>query len=100
MESLMEYVKLLLILPFIVFGYQLYRYTVTLKREDRQRACRSLGIIIFPAGVVCLVFRNFYTVIAGLVLIMFGLRLIAYGLERKDRKIFIDRYGEDITEKK
>jgi hypothetical protein len=99
MESLMEFVKIVLVLPFIVFGYQLYRYIVILNREDKQRACRSLGIIIFPAGVVCLVFRNFYAVIAGLVLIMTGLRLIAFGLERKDRKIFIDRYEEDITEK-
>ena len=98
METLMEYVKLLLILPFLVFGYQLYRYTVSLKREDRQHACRSLGIIIFPAGVICLVFRNFYAVIAGLVMIMLGLRLIAYGLERKDKSIFMDRYDDDTKE--
>jgi len=96
----MEYLKLLIFLPVIVFGYQLFCYTVTLKKEEKQRACRSLGIIIFPAGVVCLVFRNFYTVIAGLVMIMFALRLIAYGLERKDKNIFIDRYKEDITENK
>jgi len=95
-----EYLKLLLILPVIVIGYQLYRYTITLKREEKQRACRSLGIIIFPAGVICLVFRNFYAVMAGLVIIMFGLRLIAYGLERKEKNIFIDRYEEDTTEKK
>lgn len=95
-----EYLKLLLILPVIVIGYQLYRYTITLKREEKQRACRSLGIIIFPAGVICLVFRNLYAVMAGLVIIMFGLRLIAYGLERKDKNIFIDRYEEDTTEKK
>ena len=97
---MMEYIKLLILLPVIVFGYQLFRYTVTLKREEKQRACRSLGIVIFPAGVVCLVFHNFYTVIAGLVMIMFGLRLVAYGLERKDKKIFIDRFEEDKTEKK
>ena len=95
-----EYLKLMLILPVIVIGYQLYRYTITLKREEKQRACRSLGIIIFPAGVICLVFRNFYAVMAGLVIIMFGLRLIAYGLERKEKNIFIDRYEEDTTEKK
>jgi uncharacterized membrane protein HdeD (DUF308 family) len=90
-----EYLKILMILPVLLFGYQLFRYTVTLKREEKQRACRSLGIIIFPAGVVCLVFHNFYAVIAGLVMIMSGLRLIAYGLERKDKNIFIDRYDED-----
>lgn len=95
-----EYLKLLILLPVIVFGFQLYRYTITLKREEKQRACRSLGIIIFPAGVICLVFRNFYAVITGLVMIMFGLRLIAYGLERKDKKIFIDRFDEDNRENK
>ena len=91
----MEYVKLLLLLPMIIFGYQLYCYTISLKRAEKQRACRSLGIIIFPAGVICLVYRNFFAVIVGLVMIMFGLRLIAYGLERKDKTIFIDRYDED-----
>ena len=95
---MLEYAKLLILLPVIVFGYQLFRYTVSLKREDRQRACRSIGIIVFPVGVVCLVFRNFYAVVAGLVIIMFGLRLLAYGLERKDKKIFIDRCEDDNTE--
>ena len=96
---MMEYVKLLLLLPMIIFGYQLYRYTISLKRAEKQRACRSLGIIIFPMGVICLVYRNFYAVIVGLVLIMLGLRLIAYGLERKDKNIFIDRYDEDSKQK-
>jgi hypothetical protein len=96
---MMEYVKILLILPMIVFGYQLYRYTISLKRAEKQRACRSLGIIIFPIGVICLVYRNFYAVIVGLVLIMFGLRLIAYGLERKDKTIFMDKYADDSIEK-
>ena len=89
------YLKLLGIVPVLVFGYQLYRYTVTLEKEERQRACRSLGIIIFAAGVTCLAFRNYIAVFAGLFMLMFGLRLIAYGLDRKNKKIFIDRYDED-----
>jgi uncharacterized membrane protein HdeD (DUF308 family) len=96
---MMEYVKFLILLPMIIFGYQLYCYTISLKRVEKQRACRSLGIIMFPAGVICLVYHNFLAVIVGLVMIMFGLRLIAYGLERKDKNIFIDRYDEDSKQK-
>ncbi len=91
----MQYVKLLLFLPVIVFGYQLYRYTITLQREEKQRACRSLGIIIFSAGVVCLAWRNFYSVISGFVAIMIGLRLISYGMERKNTSVYMDRYDDD-----
>ena len=96
----MEYVKFLILLPIMVIGYQLYCYTISLKREEKQRSCRSIGIILFSVGVICLVFRNFFTVMVGLIMIMFGLRLIAYGLERKDKNIFIDRYHEEPTEKK
>jgi hypothetical protein len=84
----------LMVLPLLVFAYQIYRYIVTLERENKQRACRSLGILLFPAGVILLVFRNKYSVIIGLILLMAGLRLIAYGLERKDKNIFIDRYKQ------
>ena len=95
----MDYLKFLILLPVIVFGFQLYRYTITLKREEKQRACRSLGIIIFPLGVVCLVFRNFYAVLAGFAMIMLGLRLIAFGLERRDKTIFIDKFDDDSSER-
>ena len=84
----------LMVLPLLVFAYQIYRYIVTLEKENKQRACRSLGILLFPVGVIFLVYRNMYTVIIGLILIMAGLRLIAYGLERKDKNIFIDRYRQ------
>ncbi len=96
---MIEYAKLLIILPLIVVCFQLYRYTITLQREEKQRACRSVGIIIFTSGVLCLVFRNFYSVIAGLAMIMAALRLIAYGLERQDKTIFIDSYHDDVTKK-
>lgn len=94
---MLDYLKILLVIPVLVFVYQLYCYMASLKREEKQHVCSNLGIVVFSAGVICLVFRNFYSVMVGLVMIMFGLRLIAYGLERKNKKIFIDRYEEDDT---
>jgi hypothetical protein len=90
----MQYVKLLVLLPVIVFGYQLYRYTITLQREEKQRACKSLGIIIFSVGVACLALRNVPSFILGIVTIMIGFRLIAFGLDRKNKTIFMDRYDD------
>ncbi len=89
-----EYAKILMLLPLLVFGYQMYCYITTLEKENRQRACRSIGIVLFTIGVICFAFRDKYYVFIGLVVIMVGLRLMAYGLERKDKTIFIDRYKE------
>ena len=91
----MAYVKFLILLPVIVFVYQLYRYTITLAKEEKQRACRTIGVILFPVGSLCLLHRSFISVIMGFVLLMAALRLIAFGLERRDKSIYIDRYDGD-----
>ena len=89
MES---FVKYLVMLPFWVFGAQLYCFAANLEGVQRQEGCQKLGILYITVGIVSLVFREVLFVVSGLILIMFGLRLVSYGLDRIDKKNFIDRY--------
>jgi hypothetical protein len=89
----MFYVKVLLLLPFFAIIFQMYNYAITRKKEEKQKICRGLGILLFSFGVVSLVFRDQFFVFAGLLLMMIGFRLIAQGLDRLDKKIYIDRYN-------
>jgi len=92
MESFLKY---LLLLFLWVFGVQLYCFAVNQKGVQRQDGCQKLGILYITVGIVSLVFRNMQLVMSGFILIMLGLRLVSYGLDRIDKKRFIDRYSED-----
>ena len=92
MES---FVKYLLLVFLWVFGSQLYCFAASLKGVERQEGCRSLGIIYITVGIVSLVFREMSFVVSGFLLIMLGMRLVSYGLDRIDKKKYIDRYQED-----
>jgi protein-S-isoprenylcysteine O-methyltransferase Ste14 len=89
----MLYVKLLLLLPFFAVIFQIYSYAVTRQREERQSVCRGLGIMLLTVGITSLVTRDYLFVLAGFILMMIGFRLIARGLDRLDKKIYIDRYN-------
>jgi len=89
----MLYVKLLLLLPFFAVIFQIYSYAVTRQREERQSVCRGLGIMLLTVGITSLVTRDYLFVFAGFILMMIGFRLIARGLDRLDKKIYIDRYN-------
>lgn len=95
----MIYLQIFISMPLFVFVYQLYRYVVSRQGMHRQTACRMLGIFYFSAGAVILALRNPLSAMAGLLLLMLGMLLIAKGLDRIDKKIFIDHY-EDDDEKK
>ena len=88
----MPAMKYLILLPFLAVIYQMYNYAVTRQREERQRVCRGLGIALFSVGVVVLMTRDAFLVFTGMFLMMLGFRLIAQGLDRLDKKIYIDRY--------
>jgi hypothetical protein len=88
----MLYVKFLIAPMFIVFWFQLYSYAIGRQGVERQTTCRILGIFSFTLGVVSLVTRDYLLVSTGIILMMFGFRLMAYGLDRIDRKVFIDCY--------
>ena len=84
--------KLFLVPIFLVIWFQMYSYALGRRGTERQTTCRSLGICSFSLGVVSLLTRDPLLVATGLVLMMFGFRLIAHGLDRLDKKVFIDNY--------
>jgi len=90
-----NYVEILFLLPILVICWQFYSFAVSRKREEKQKRCQVLGIVYMVFGVLALVFHNIVAVFTGLILIMMGLRLIAHGLDRMDKKVFIDIYKED-----
>lgn len=88
--------KLFVVVPFVVVSLQFYSWIVSLKGLERQRHCRALGITYATVGTVAFVFRSLPFAVIGLVLFMLGLRLMAHGLERVDKTIFIDQLDEDL----
>ena len=90
----MLYVKYLILLPCFALIYQMYSYAVSRQGEEKQRVCRGYGILLFSLGIVSLVSRDFFFVSSGFILMMIGFRLIAHGLDRLDKKVFIDSYYE------
>jgi hypothetical protein len=88
-------VELLVLIPLFIMCYQFYAFSITSKGVEIQKRCQSLGIVYTTLGICSLAFRTPLTVFGGLILIMLGFRLIARGLDRLDKKIFIDRFDED-----
>jgi len=86
------YLEFLAMLPVLVVCYQLYAFAARSQGEDRQRRCQKLGIVYMAIGTTCLVSRESAFVCFGLLLIMTGFRAMAKGLDRLDKKVFIDRY--------
>jgi uncharacterized membrane protein HdeD (DUF308 family) len=74
----------------------MYSYSVSRKGAEKQSSCQLLGIVYMTAGIVALAFHSPLMAFTGLILIMFGFRLLAQGLDRIDKKIFIDRYDDDL----
>lgn len=92
MLTFFSYLALLVVL---IACWQFYACAVSRPGVSRQQRCQPLGIVFCTLGIVALVFRTLPFVIGGLVLLMVGLRLIAHGLDRIDKKTYIDRYEED-----
>jgi hypothetical protein len=90
-----SYVKYILLLPLGVICMQFYCHAVAQKGVEKQYECRTLGILYASVGIVSLVTRDVCYVMSGLVLIMLGLRLMAHGLDRIDKRVFIDRYEKE-----
>jgi len=90
-----SYLEILIILPLLVLCYQLYSYSIHGEGLERQARCQGLGIAFMTLGIVALVFKSAPFAFFGLVLMMFGFRLLAKGLDRLDKKIFIDRCEDD-----
>lgn len=95
MTTFIEYLAMMV---FVIMFYQFYAFAVSRKGEEKQHNCQRLGIFYISIGTTLLVFRHATSVFTGLILIMMGLRLIAHGLDRVDKKIYIDHYADDDTE--
>src|SRR6516165_8666119 len=95
MRSIMLYFEIFLAIPIVIISTQLYWYSVTRTGTNRQGTCRGLGIAYTTCGVVSLVFHSVFFAFLGFYLMMLGLLLISKGLDRLDKKIYIDRYFED-----
>ncbi len=91
----MHFLQIFLAIPLVIITTQLYWYSVSRTGTNRQSTCRGLGIAYATAGIVSLVFHSVFFVFLGFYLMMLGLLLISRGLDRLDKKIFIDRYVED-----
>jgi len=90
-----HYIENIFLMSTLIVFYQFYTFAVSRKALEKQNSCQKLGIVYFTLGILCLVIRDTSFVVAGLILMMLGLRLIAHGLDRIDKKIFIDRHDED-----
>ena len=87
-----SYLMYVLLLPLWVLCIQFTFHAVSLKGAAKQSECQILGVVFTTIGVVSLVSRDLLFTASGLVLMMLGLRMIAIGLDRIDKKIFIDRH--------
>ena len=85
------YLMYVLLLPFWVLCVQFSFHALSLKGLEKQNECQRLGIFFTTVGIVSLVSRDMVFAVSGLILIMLGLRMISIGLDRLDKKTFIDR---------
>ncbi len=92
---MLPYFQLLILIPLLVICYQIYAFSSSRKGEDRQNRCQKLGIVYTVIGILSLIERTAIFAFFGLVMIMFGFRLMAKGLDRMDKKIFIDLYNDE-----
>jgi integral membrane sensor domain MASE1 len=94
------YFGLLATVPVLMICYQMYAFSVNKQGAEKQKSCQMLGIVYMTSGITALIARQPVFVFMGLVLMMVGFRLMATGLDRIDKKIYIDHYDEDdLTEK-
>ncbi len=90
-----SYVEIMVILPLLIGCYQLYTFSVNSEGRKLQERSRKLGIVFMSAGIASLAYKSVPFAFFGIVLMMFGFRLIAKGLERLEKKVFIDRFEDN-----
>ncbi|MDD2850283.1 MAG: hypothetical protein PHY09_00080 [Desulfuromonadaceae bacterium] len=90
-----SYIEMVIVLPLLVLCYQLYSFSVNSSGTRQQERSQKLGILFMTAGVMALVPRSAILSYFGLILMMFGFRLLAKSLDRLDKRRFIDRYEDD-----
>lgn len=89
------YVECFVMIPFVIVSLQFYSWIVSLEGVEKQRHCKALGITYTTLGTVGFMFRSLPLAIVGMILFMLGMRLIAHGLDRLNKSVFIDRFDRD-----
>ena len=92
---MLQFIISITTLTVLILCYQGYRYAITQTGVDRQNACQHHGLFFTSLGASAFLVPSVPVGFAGLVLIMLGLRLIAQGLDRIDKTIYIERFVED-----
>jgi hypothetical protein len=87
-------IEIAIIIPLLVICIQFYFFSTNSTGRERQERCQKLGIGFMTLGVTSLVFRTVPFFMFGLIMMMLGFRLIARGLDRLDKKNYIDRYQD------
>lgn len=87
--------QLLILIPLLVICYQIYSFSSSRTGADRQDRCQKLGIGYMVIGILSLIEREPLFAFFGLILIMLGFRLLAKGLDRIDKTVFIESYNEE-----
>lgn len=90
-----SYIEMMIIIPFLLVCYQFYSFSVKSEGVKLQNRSRLLGVVLMTLGVTALAYRSVPFAFFGLILIMFGFRLMAKGLDRLNKKIYIDQCEED-----
>lgn len=90
-----SYIEIMVIIPLLVLCYQFYSFSASSEGQKRQERSRKLGVVLMTLGITALAYRSVPFAFFGIILMMFGFRLIAKGLDRLDKNIFIDRCEED-----
>ena len=88
------YVEIMVVIPLLIVCYQLYSFSVNSEGRKLQERSRKLGIVFMSAGIAALAYKSVPFAFFGIILMMFGFRLIAKGLDRLEKKVFIDRFEE------
>lgn len=90
-----QFIQLLIIIPTFIICFQIYSFSASRAGADRQSRCRQLGIGYMVIGIFALLTRELLLAFSGLIFIMFAFRLMAKGLDRIDKTVFIDRCDDD-----
>ena len=87
--------QIIFIIVVLIVCFQMYHYAFMSKESERQTNCQILGIVFMVTGIMSLVSRSPYFCVFGLIMMMMGFRLIAKGLDRLNKKTFIDQCDDD-----
>jgi hypothetical protein len=82
------FVESFIVLILLVICLQLYFFASNSIGVQRQDRCQKLGIAFMTIGIVALIFKTVPIVSFGLILLMFGFRLVSNGLDRLDKNLF------------